>query len=174
MLIAQWVKEISLIEEGDTVSINNNASVSPRNAMQDTSMASPWQFPYSPEQVVNATSRVLIFLQSRLHTEPNRERQWVMTSTSWFLFWHEVVTIRLNWKLKNGRRIDLILLVLVAMSFLGCAVSARSTRLFSGLVTMDLPRPNCNAEQPRWIPCHQCWMCVRHWAVCRIHHFTPW
>ena len=33
---------------------NNNVinSVSPCNAMQDASMASPWQFPYSSKQVV--------------------------------------------------------------------------------------------------------------------------
>ena len=39
----------SSMDEGDTMSSNNIInSVSPRNAMQDASMASPWQFPYSP------------------------------------------------------------------------------------------------------------------------------
>ena len=41
------------MDEGDSTSNNNVInSVSPCNAMQDASMASPWQFPYSPKQVV--------------------------------------------------------------------------------------------------------------------------
>ena len=45
----------SSMDEGDAA-FNNSVinSVSPHNAMRDASMASPWQFSYSPKQVVKS------------------------------------------------------------------------------------------------------------------------